>query len=112
MRLLYSILEAEDVETLFKLRPKFFEKSDWAVYEYAQTFYNTYGHLPTRSTIESHFSIELEETTEPVKVWWDDTIARWKKNVIDIGIIQAANKGTDKEKIDLLQRALTAYSDL
>ena len=111
MRLLYSILEAEDVETLFKLRPKFFEKSDWAVYEYAQTFYNTYGHLPTRSTIESHFSIELEETTEPVKVWWDDTIARWKKNVIDIGIIQAAKKGTDKEKIDLLQRALTAYSD-
>lgn len=111
MKLLYAILRDADVDTLFKCRSKHFDKTEWAVYEYVQTFYTTYGHLPAQATVESQFSIELDVTTEPVKVWWDELIERWKKNVLDYSIIKAAKETTDKGKMAVLQRAMAAYSD-
>lgn len=107
-KLLFSVIQDNDITTLFKTKDEFVQPKERAWLEYAKDFYALYQKLPDIQTVEGKFSIQLIDNTESATYWHKEVVDKYQEHIIEQAIINSAkNKG---KALDLFQQAILDYN--
>ena len=106
--LLYTLINKGDIETLYKLKDKFFKQNDAEYVLFVQDFYSQYNKLPDINTVESKFNISLIPNNEKPAYWYKEVIKKYQEYVIEQAIISSAKQKNNA--VDIFQKALIDYN--
>lgn len=106
--LLYTLINKGDIETLYKLKDKFFKQNDADYVLFVQDFYSQYNKLPDINTVESKFNISLIPNNEKPTYWYKEVIKKYQEYVIEQAIISSAKQKNNA--VDIFQKALIDYN--
>ena len=106
--LLYTLINKGDIETLYKLKDKFFKQNDADYVLFVQDFYSQYNKLPDINTVESKFNISLIPNNEKPAYWYKEVIKKYQEYVIEQAIISSAKQKNNA--VDIFQKALIDYN--
>lgn len=101
---LYSIIEKNDAETLFKVKDYFLVPKEKPYVDFVKDFYANYAKLPDLTTVEQKFKIQLQDNTESTDYWYKELVDKYKKKIIDETIINSAKNKS--QALDNFQQAI------
>jgi len=107
LKLIYSAIDKKDREGIFSVRPVLFEPKARPVLVFVKEFFLKHGSWPDVDTVEQKFNITLGVNNEPVKHWLEELTERYKTQVIESSILEAAQRKGDA--VEIFQRALEKY---
>lgn len=102
--LLYSAIEQNDVDTVFKVKDRFLQIKEIKYIEFVRDFYTQYGKLPDRTTVESKFNITLNKNNEKADYWFQEILSSYKTILIEEAIKSSAK--SKSKAPDIFQQAL------
>lgn len=111
LKFLYSVLDNDDADALFKLKEKFLTPRDRDYLTFTQDFFALHKKLPARTTLEGKFGIVLHKNTEPADFWLKEIQMSFQKSVIESAIIESAKtRGDSKKALEIFQQAIVEHN--
>lgn len=105
---LYSVINGNDTETLFKVKDKFLPVKEQKYLEFVKDFYASYNKLPDLTTVENKFRIQLIDNTETTGYWYNEIISKYQEYVIEQAVVNSAKN--KKKALDFFQQAIVDYN--